>query len=181
MAILERLVQADEYWTERMSVVKRQGTLRSLAMFLAHSGDSWFWGMGLAIVWFVGNYEWKQRALVMSMSILGTALIVLILKLAFRRRRPEGEWGEIYRKTDPNSFPSGHAARAGLLLGLGFLIGPVWFTLALVIYSPLMALARIVMGVHYLSDVIVGYLLGILISMAVGRVLNLTILNALGS
>ena len=37
----------------------------------------------------------------------------------------------------------------------------------MLVYSPLMAIARISMGVHYLSDVIAGFLLGMLISPAI--------------
>ena len=43
------------------------------------------------------------------------AALVLVLKFLIRRRRPEGEWGGIYRQTDPHSFPSGHAARSVLI------------------------------------------------------------------
>ena len=148
------------------------GPLRTLAIFMAHSGDSWFWGIGLTVIWWIGNPEWKHRALVLLVGILGTAFIVQILKFSFRRRRPEGDWGKIYRKTDPHSFPSGHSARAGLLLGLGFWLGPSWFTLTLVIYSPLMALARIVMGVHYSLDVVAGYVIGLLIGAAGGWIIT---------
>ena len=100
--------------------------------------------------------------------MLGTGLIVLALKFAIRRQRPAGNWGGLYRKTDPHSFPSGHAARAALLLGLGLWLGPDWFQLAMLIYSPLMALARISMGLHYLSDVVAGYVLGLLLAASSG-------------
>jgi undecaprenyl-diphosphatase len=119
----------------------------------------------------LGNPDWQQHAEVLFIGIVGTAFIVQILKLAFRRHRPEGDWGKIYRKTDPHSFPSGHSARAGLLLGLGLWIGPSWLTLALFIYTPLMALARIVMGVHYFLDVLAGYGLGLLIGTAWGWIM----------
>ncbi|HJO32836.1 MAG TPA: phosphatase PAP2 family protein, partial [Anaerolineales bacterium] len=85
-----------------------------------------------------------------------------------RRQRPAGDWGGFYRRTDPHSFPSGHAARAALLLGLALWLGPDWFRLAMLIYSPLMALARISMGVHYLSDVVAGYALGLLLAASSG-------------
>ena len=51
-------------------------------------------------------------------GILILAALVLAIKFLVRRQRPEGEWGAIYRNTDPHSFPSGHAARAVLLAGL---------------------------------------------------------------
>ncbi len=41
--------------------------------------------------------------------LFALAVIVLAIKFSIRRRRPEGEWGAMYRKTDPHSFPSGHA------------------------------------------------------------------------
>ena len=43
------------------------------------------------------------------------AVMVLLIKFRIRRQRPVGEWGRIYRNTDPHSFPSGHAARAFLI------------------------------------------------------------------
>lgn len=137
-------------------------------MFLAHSGDSWFWGIGLAAVWLRGGAEWRLWSLTLFSAILGTALIVMILKFSIQRRRPTGDWGAIYRKTDPHSFPSGHAARAALLLGLGLWMGPRWFQLTMLIYSPLMALARVSMGVHYISDVVAGYVLGLLLAASCG-------------
>ncbi|NJN44608.1 MAG: hypothetical protein HC806_07750 [Anaerolineae bacterium] len=90
-----------------MRVAENPGPLRSLAAFFAHSGDSWFWLVGLAIVWWLGNDEWKLRALILSVGILITAMLVMAIKFTVRRQRPTGEWGEIYRKTDPHSFRRG--------------------------------------------------------------------------
>ena len=88
----------------------------------------------------------------------------MTLKYAIRRQRPSGDWGNFYRKTDPNSFPSGHAARAGVLLGMILWLGPDWIQVTMIIYSPLMALARISMGLHYISDVLAGFGLGLMLS-----------------
>ena len=90
------------------------------------------------------------------------AAFVLTLKFSFKRRRPDGDWGDIYRSTDPHSFPSGHATRAFLLGTMGILLGPAWAAALLVILAPLVALGRVAMGVHYLSDILVGAVLGIL-------------------
>jgi undecaprenyl-diphosphatase len=81
-----------------------------------------------------------------------------------RRKRPEGEWGRIYRFTDPHSFPSGHAARAFLIATVATALGPAWLAIALWIWAPLVALARVAMGVHYLSDIVAGALFGILVA-----------------
>jgi undecaprenyl-diphosphatase len=71
--------------------------------------------LGLALVWWQGAAEWKLWAVRVLGSIAALAVLVLVIKLGVRRRRPEGEWGAIYRSTEPHSIPSGHAARAALL------------------------------------------------------------------
>lgn len=143
-----------------LRVAEKPGLARNLAVFLAHSGDSWFWGIALLIVWLVGTMFWKKWAIVMVTAISLLAVLVMGLKFLIRRRRPEGEWGSIYRNTDPHSFPSGHAARAFLIAVLASGLGPAGAAIALWIWAPLVSLARVAMGVHYLSDVVAGSLLG---------------------
>lgn len=159
---LRHLLEADARWSERLGVAERPGTLRTLAAILAHSGDSWFWGLGLAVVWLTGDAWWRSWAFRLFLAVAALAVLVLVIKFAVRRRRPEGDWGAIYRSTDPHSFPSGHAARAALLALLTLVWGPVWLGLILTIWAPLVALARVAMGLHYLSDIAAGIALGLL-------------------
>jgi undecaprenyl-diphosphatase len=156
-----RLLELDARLSRRMRVAERPGRLRTAAALLAHSGDSWFWIAGLGIIWLAGAGLWRERASAMLVNVLLTAVLVLAVKFTVRRRRPEGEWGAIYRSTDPHSFPSGHAARAAMLAVLAAGLGPAWFGAALVAWAPLVSLARVAMGVHYLSDVLAGVLIGI--------------------
>jgi undecaprenyl-diphosphatase len=167
---VERLLQADRYYSAKLRYAEKPGPLRRLAIFLAHSGDSWFWGMGLAVAWLAAGPDGKLLAVRLALAIAGLAVAVLAVKRVFRRRRPEGEWGAIYRKTDPHSFPSGHAARMAMLAVLAAALGPAWFAWLLLIWAPLVALARVAMGVHYLSDVAGGALLGILAGLALALV-----------
>lgn len=143
-------------------MAENPGLLRNLAAIIAHSGDSWFWGIGLGVVFLLGSNRAKVWALQFFVAIFITAVIVLSIKLVVRRQRPEGDWGSIYRNTDPHSFPSGHAARAVLLATLALGLGPLWFVPVIVLWAPLVALSRVAMGVHYLSDVLAGGLLGAL-------------------
>jgi undecaprenyl-diphosphatase len=168
---LRRLLELDARLSARLRIAEQPGPLRSLAAVLAHSGDSWFWLAGLGLVWLLDPNGWRARAGVLIVSILATAALVMIIKFTVRRRRPEGEWGGIYRSTDPHSFPSGHAARAVMLAVLALGLGPAWFALLLVAWAPLVGLARVAMGVHYLSDVVVGMALGGVI----GTVINVLI------
>ncbi len=159
---IKGILEIDNRLSRDMGVAERPGLLRGIAVFFAHSGDSWFWGVALLAVWFFGDAFWRPWAVVMLASIGTLALLVFPLKQLIRRRRPEGLWGGIYRKTDPHSFPSGHAARAFLIAVLVTGLGPGWLAIIVWIWAPLVALARVAMGVHYVSDVIGGFLLGIL-------------------
>jgi undecaprenyl-diphosphatase len=164
-ALKRSLLELDAGYTIRLRVAEKPGLIRSLAIVFAHSGDSWFWLFGLGFIWFLGSDFWKARAEYMVIGILATAVFVLGIKLAVRRKRPEGEWGNIYRKTDPHSFPSGHAARATMLSVLALGLGPSWIGSLLLVWAPMVILARVAMGVHFLSDVLAGALLGILIGL----------------
>jgi undecaprenyl-diphosphatase len=155
-----QILELDARLSARMRVAERPGLLRSLAAVLAHSGDSWFWWAGLALLWWRGNAFWRPWALTVLLSIVVLAVIVLVIKFSIRRRRPEGEWGAFYRSTDPHSFPSGHSARAMLIAVLAIGLGPWWLAVLLCVWMPLVSLARVAMGVHYLSDVVAGVVLG---------------------
>ena len=95
------------------------------------------------------------------------AVLVLMVKFIVRRRRPEGEWGAIYRNTDPHSFPSGHAARAFMLAVVASALGPLWLAVMLWFWAPLVSLARVSMRVHYMLDVVAGLVVGLLAGLVV--------------
>jgi undecaprenyl-diphosphatase len=160
--MMEKILVWDANFSARLRVAEKPGNLQRMAKFLAHSGDSWFWFLGLAIVGWLGSPYWRWRMITFGIGVLVTAVLVMAVKFTVRRRRPEGDWGDIYRSTDPHSFPSGHAARSFMLAAMGVAYGPVWFAVILVIWAPLVALARVAMGVHYFSDVFVGAVVGIL-------------------
>jgi undecaprenyl-diphosphatase len=139
--------------------------LRALAFFFAHSVDSWFWGAALFMLWWRGDSFWREWAVVQLAGISVLVALVMGIKFLVRRRRPEGEWGGIYRNTDPHSFPSGHAARSFLIAILASGLGPAWLAGILWCWAPLVALARVAMGVHYVSDVVAGAAFGIMIAL----------------
>ncbi len=164
---MKSILEIDDRLSRDLGVAEKAGLLRNIAIFFAHSGDSWFWGVALVLLWLLGNAFWRQWAVVVLGSIGVLALLVFPVKQMIRRRRPEGLWGMIYRKTDPHSFPSGHAARAFLIAILATGLGPGWLTPLLWVWAPLVSLARVAMGVHYLSDIVGGLILGVLAGLLV--------------
>jgi undecaprenyl-diphosphatase len=159
------LLGFDARLSDQLRVAEKPGLLRSFAAFLAHSGDSWFWGLALVILWFMSNSTLKEWAVVEFVGISGLAALVMTIKFIVRRKRPEGEWGGIYRNTDPHSFPSGHAARAFLIAIVASAFVPAWLVIVLWIWAPLVSLARVAMGVHYVSDVVAGAVIGMIVAL----------------
>ena len=168
----QQLLELDARLSAKMRVAERPGFVRTVAIFLAHSGDSWFWWGGLGLLWWLGTPSWQGWAKNILLSIIGLAVLVLSIKFLVRRQRPAGEWGGFYRKTDPHSFPSGHAARAILIAILISGFGPPWLIPVIWLWAVLVCLARVAMGVHYISDIVAGMLTGLLAGLGILLVLN---------
>jgi membrane-associated phospholipid phosphatase len=160
---LKSLLELDQKLTQVIRRPQNASPAWRLAVFFAHSGDSWLWVAGLFIIWLFGSPTWHTRSAILACSVAGLAILVLIIKFSIRRQRPPGEWGAIYRNTDPHSFPSGHAARAAMLAVMAVGLGPVWFGWLILIWAPLVSIARVMTGVHYLSDILAGMIFGALV------------------
>lgn len=164
---LPNLLEKDIQLSTRMCIAEKPGIKRVIAKLLAHSGDSWFWFTILILGWWYGVPAWKTRSASLLLAVLLTAGLVALLKFTIRRKRPEGDWGKMYRITDPHSFPSGHAARAMMIGVLVAGLAPTWPGVTMVIWGLLVGLARVAMGVHYLSDVLAGWLVGAIMGVMV--------------
>ena len=60
-----------------------------------------------------------------------------------------------------------------MLVVVGFWLGPAWLGWVLLVWAPLVTLARVAMGVHYLSDVVIGALFGLLMGWLLVQVIPL--------
>lgn len=170
--MIQKILKLDESISYKLRVAETPGLLRTLANFIGHTGDSWYWGILLVLVIVVAPPIYKFWAIVSLLAVGVGASLVLAIKFTIRRQRPAGDMGEIYRKTDPHSFPSGHAVRSIMLGVIALGIAPAWLGMTLMIWAPLVGLARIAIGVHYVSDVLVGWVLGVLFGWGVIALAN---------
>jgi undecaprenyl-diphosphatase len=161
---LNHLIIKDIVISEQISNDETPGLPLTLAILVTRSGDGLPSLVAFAALLIFGSEAWRERALILLLGDILTLVVVQVLKITIRRPRPEGEWGEITRKIDPLSFPSGHSARGGVMTGLALALGPPWFRIAAPIWGVMVALSRVVVGVHYLSDVVVGFLVGLSIA-----------------
>lgn len=124
-------------------------------------------GLGLCIALLLVLRRKIPYAIALAVSVLGAGAAALFLKEVVHRARPEAAY-QAYIETG-FSFPSGHATLAAALYG--FLIYLVLRmmpagnrrSVAIVLLGlliGLIAFSRLYLGVHYLSDVIAGLLIG---------------------
>lgn len=142
-------------------VAARVPGLRRLAIPLARSGDAWLWYGAAGVMAALGDAGTRKSMGLVALAILATGLVVRLVKMLTRRARPDGAWGGSYRRQDPHAFPSGHTARASLLTALAFALGPPWLGVAMAAWTLLVAGSRVILGVHYVSDVVAGAALGL--------------------
>ncbi|MBC7873386.1 MAG: phosphatase PAP2 family protein [Ferruginibacter sp.] len=115
---------------------------------------------------FISSYSWFSiRDAAIALSSLG---LMLLLKNLFRRKRP---LAPLLNAVKGLSFPSGHAIMA--VTFYGFIIYILFHTVSndvvkyfltalLVILIGLVGFSRVYLRVHYLSDVLAGFIIGLL-------------------
>ncbi|MGH3458231.1 diacylglycerol kinase family protein [Aeromicrobium sp.] len=153
--------------------------LNSFATWFSLASSNWTVAAVLLLV--AGYAAWRGERRI-AIWIVASSLIVIagnaLLKLAFRRPRPP--WDEPLYDIVGYSFPSGHAAGAGLFSTVAVLLTIVltrrgWLRRLLitgwVLLGLLICADRIVLGVHYLSDVTAGLSFGIAVTVGVWMLL----------
>lgn len=142
-------------------------TLREMFSRLTHLGDPpVLWAIGALVA--VGLIAKKHHALAATwvFALLGNGLLNRGLKAFFVRARPliDGLPGPEHGF----SFPSGHSSASlvayGMLAWLVWQLAPRWrwpVTIAVLAIVGLVACSRIVLQVHYASDVVAGLCSGL--------------------
>ena len=112
---------------------------------------------------------WPRGALLVVVTLAGAGLLNWLLKFSFARVRPASFFD--YPLPGSPSFPSGHALYAasvfgGLAVLLTARIRNRLFQLAIWVVAIslilLVGLSRVYLGVHYPSDVLAGYAIGVI-------------------
>ena len=104
---------------------------------------------------------------VLTFAGLSPLIVVVPLKIYFNRRRPYSAYSDIKPLTREknSSFPSGHTYYATVsAFALAFCYGGIGSMLVAAGIGVLVATSRLYQGVHYLSDVVAAFFLGMIIA-----------------
>lgn len=126
----------------------------------------------LIAVLIIGGLALQKRyvpILLITVSLLGAGLLTSGLKSTFGRPRPPVEYRAI--EADALSFPSGHSLiSAALYLTLGAMLARItaerhmklYILAVAVLLTSLIGFSRIYLGVHYPTDVLGGWAIGLI-------------------
>lgn len=121
-----------------------------------------------AVAVFLGVRRQRHALVLVVVASLGGLLLANGLKLAFQRPRPD--LVPHLTRVDSTSFPSGHAVSSAVVyLTLGALLSQLveerkqkaYFLGVACFLTFLVGLTRVVLGVHYPSDVLAGWSAGL--------------------
>ena len=149
--------------------------LMQIASFLGSTLFLTLLGISIVITLYLNKH--RRGAIIFTITTIGASLLLASLKIAFRRARPEPFFDTVLPAS--YSFPSGHSLASFCFYGaLAAIITArieklwlktlVWLAAAIMIL--LIGISRIYLGVHYPSDVLAGFAVGLIwvITIAVG-------------
>ena len=151
----------DAVW--RFAGAVRNGPTTAVAIALSWLGSAWVnWPLRiLAVLLLAWRRHWLRLG-AFALSVVTSEALIGTVKAAVDRPRPPGA----LIATSAAAFPSGHAvASAVTAVGLVLVLAPPgkarwrWEVYA-VVFTSVMALSRVYLRAHWLSDTVAGALLG---------------------
>lgn len=164
--MIEHLTTFDIALSQRLTL-SSESIWRKGAGFVAHMGDGQYVFGGLGVIYLLG-WLWRepllrQGTLTVAFVVLAAMVVVTLIKFVVRRQRPRPPSEFVAFQYDLYSFPSGHAVRlAALAVSTAFFYLPLGWLLGVMALG--VAAARVAVGIHYVSDIVVGLSIGALVA-----------------
>ena len=157
-----RFDRAEQWLCLGLNRVSTRPGVRSFFAAVSRAGDGGVWFALMGVLSLTQGRYGARAALAMGVTALIGVAIYKMLKARLVRERPYLTHQAIHigcAPLDRYSFPSGHTLQAVLFT----LVAVAWFPALAPILIPfalLIALSRVILGLHYPTDVLVGAAIG---------------------
>ncbi|MFL0808918.1 MAG: phosphatase PAP2 family protein [Agarilytica sp.] len=159
MRLLQNIHNYDVLTFDWCLRVKRRATAVRLSRMVSITADGPLYVLAGMVFLYFQNWD---VAKVLALGFLLERLSYKFLKTTLRRNRPPdaipGYKSEVI-PSDQFSFPSGHTSAAFLMVGSMVFFFP-WVGWFLYPWACCVGIARVMLGVHFPSDILAGALLG---------------------
>lgn len=161
--LLQRAVELELDFCRNVNRALQLPVIRPFFSAVSRLGDGVFWYSLIIALPFIYGTEAMLLSLLMAVTGASNLLIYKFIKKATCRERPCTTSADITpgaHLLDHYSFPSGHTLHAVSFTILAVSVYPVlgWI---LIPFAILVAISRVILGLHYPTDVIAGALIGL--------------------
>ncbi|PPC89040.1 MAG: phosphatase PAP2 family protein [Methylobacter sp.] len=161
MKLLYSIHKCDVFMFTWLVNAKMHNTMAKLSRFLSKTADGQLYVLIIAILYLAEGLSPFLKTILLAFLI--ERPVYFVLKNGFKRNRPEAalkNFRSIITPSDQFSFPSGHTSAAFMMATIISNFIPV-LLIPLYGWAVLIGFSRVVLGVHFPTDTIMGIILGI--------------------
>ncbi len=162
MKLLYSIHKYDVFMFTWLINARMHATLIKAGRYISKTGDGPLYLLIIGLLYWSEGFESPfLRAILLAFLI--ERPVYFVLKNGLRRNRPQAalqNFRSIITPSDKFSFPSGHTSAAFMMATLlGYYLPPLM--ILLYCWAALVGFSRVVLGVHFPTDTLVGAILGI--------------------
>lgn len=159
---LEALLRREHAWCRRANRCCGRPAVRRFFALVSRLGDGAFWYALMGVLVLADGLDGLRAGAHMAATGVAALLLYKALKRHTRRPRPFAADGHIrawVAPLDEFSFPSGHTLHAVAFIGVALAHYPALAPLLLP-FTACVGVSRVVLGLHYPSDVLAATAIG---------------------
>lgn len=170
---LDKILQAYDIQALRAINANRLKMLDPFFLFITNTSSMVC--IAITVITFLAGLIKRSRVLTLKglqllITFLTSFIFIRVLKYLFGRERPYSAYNFLDKvaQAESLSFPSGHTFEAfAFATAAALLFKNLWARLFLFLWVILVGLSRMILGMHYLSDVMGGVVFGVITGYAV--------------